>query len=140
LTTHYMEEADMLCDRVGIIDKGKIIMLDTPSKLKELVGGHIIKLKINDNNNNNNNNNNIIEILKNFTFIHKIENKAGDVIILSVNDISHDLPIILRNIDGVESVEFTTPTLTDVFLRSTGQQNIEEEAEGGFMERYARYD
>jgi ABC-2 type transport system ATP-binding protein len=141
LTTHYMEEADMLCDRVGIIDKGKIIMLDTPSKLKELVGGHIIKLKINDNDNNNNSNNNsIIEILKNFTFIHKIENRAGGVIILSVNDISHDLPIILRNIDGVESVEFTTPTLTDVFLRSTGQQNIEEEAEGGFMERYARYD
>jgi ABC-2 type transport system ATP-binding protein len=134
----------VLCDRVGIIDKGKIIMLDTPSKLKELVGGHIIKLKINDNYNSNNiksiNNNNIIEILKNFTFIHKIENKAGGVIILSVNDISHDLPIILRNIDGVESVEFTTPTLTDVFLRSTGQQNIEEEAEGGFMERYARYD
>src|SRR5919109_5621840 len=38
LTTHYMEEADILCDRIGIIDRGKIIALDTPSKLKEIVG------------------------------------------------------------------------------------------------------
>jgi ABC-2 type transport system ATP-binding protein len=39
LTTHYMEEDDILCDRIGIIDKGKIIALDTPSKLKEMAGG-----------------------------------------------------------------------------------------------------
>ena len=43
LTTHYMEEADKLCDRIGIIDKGKIIALDTPSKLKARIGGDIIK-------------------------------------------------------------------------------------------------
>jgi ABC-2 type transport system ATP-binding protein len=34
LTTHYMEEADLLCDRIGFINKGKIIAIDTPSKLK----------------------------------------------------------------------------------------------------------
>jgi ABC-2 type transport system ATP-binding protein len=38
LTTHYMEEADFLCNRVGIIDKGKIIALDSPSRLKESLG------------------------------------------------------------------------------------------------------
>jgi ABC-2 type transport system ATP-binding protein len=37
LTTHYMEEADQLSDRIGIIDKGKIIALDTPAKLKQLI-------------------------------------------------------------------------------------------------------
>ena len=41
LTTHYMEEADILCDRIGIIDKGKIIALDTPSKLKEMAGRYL---------------------------------------------------------------------------------------------------
>src|SRR6476660_2386892 len=46
LTTHYMEEADMLCDRIGIIDRGKIIVLDTPSKLKGMMGGDIVKLKL----------------------------------------------------------------------------------------------
>ena len=50
LTTHYMEEADILCDRIAIIDRGKIIALDTPSKLKEIVGGgDIIKLRLGDN-------------------------------------------------------------------------------------------
>ena len=62
LTTHYMEEADKLCDRIGIIDKGKIIALDTPSKLKARIGGDIIKLKAKQNNILS------IEILKHFTF------------------------------------------------------------------------
>ena len=44
LTTHYMEEADFLCNRIGIIDKGKIIALDSPSRLKESLGGEIIKI------------------------------------------------------------------------------------------------
>src|SRR5918994_2133071 len=47
LTTHYMEEADTLCDRIGIIDRGKIIALGTPSRLKEIVSGNdIIKLRL----------------------------------------------------------------------------------------------
>ncbi|VUT25643.1 MAG: Trehalose/maltose import ATP-binding protein MalK [Candidatus Methanolliviera sp. GoM_asphalt] len=39
LTTHYMDEADYLCDRIGIIDRGKIIALDTPKALKDRLGG-----------------------------------------------------------------------------------------------------
>ena len=46
LTTHYMEEADLLCNRIGFIDKGKIIALDSPSKLKEEIGGEIINIKL----------------------------------------------------------------------------------------------
>ncbi len=42
LTTHYMEEADQLCDRVAIIDQGIIVALDTPKGLKEMVGGDTI--------------------------------------------------------------------------------------------------
>ena len=69
LTTHYMEEADILCDRIGIIDKGKIIAMDTPSKLKEMIGNDIIKL------NSKKHNIQDIETLKRFTYIHKIENQ-----------------------------------------------------------------
>lgn len=133
LTTHYMEEADMLCDRIGIINKGKIIALDTPSKLKAMVGGDIIKLKakqsIPDN----------IEILKHFTFVRKIEYINDNALLtLSVDDANSNLPIILKQID-TESVEYKTATLNDVFLHFTGQ-NIKEQPEGGFMERYAQYD
>ncbi|HEY9385808.1 MAG TPA: ATP-binding cassette domain-containing protein [Nitrososphaeraceae archaeon] len=137
LTTHYMEEADILCDRIGIIDKGKIIALDTPSKLKEMAGGDdIVKLRVKEKNVQDINN-----ILKDFRFVHKIENSVDGYIILSVDNASRDLPIILKKID-VELVEFTNPNLNDVFIRFTGQ-NIKEEQEqpeGGFMEKFARYD
>ena len=133
LTTHYMEEADMLCDRIGIIDRGKIIVLDTPSNLKGMLGGDIIKLRLAQKKHSN------IDILNNFSFVHKIENSTDDgLLVLSVDNASRDLPIILKYID-TESVEYTSPTLNDVFLRFTGR-NIKEEAEGGFMEKYARYD
>jgi len=46
LTTHYIEEADYLCDRVAIIDQAKIIAIDTPEKLKEAVGTDLISLQI----------------------------------------------------------------------------------------------
>ncbi|MGD0818703.1 MAG: ATP-binding cassette domain-containing protein, partial [Methanomassiliicoccales archaeon] len=48
MTTHYLEEADSLCDRIGIIDNGKIMALDTPRKLKESLGGDVISLKVGD--------------------------------------------------------------------------------------------
>ncbi len=45
LTTHYMDEADRLCDRIGIMDHGKIIALDTPQKLKDTLEGDVITIK-----------------------------------------------------------------------------------------------
>ena len=135
LTTHYMEEADILCDRIGIIDKGKIIALDTPSKLKKMIASDIIKLKLKKKNSQD------IETLRSFTFIHKIESiniNDEQIFILSVDNASHNLPIILKYID-VKSVEFTSTTLNDVFLGFTGR-DLKEQPEGGFMERYAQYD
>ena len=44
LTTHYMEEADFLCDRVAIIDGGRIVALDTPGNLKGMIGAETITL------------------------------------------------------------------------------------------------
>ena len=46
LTTHYMEEADYLCQRVAIIDNGKIVVMDSPSKLKDILGGDVVSLEI----------------------------------------------------------------------------------------------
>ena len=45
LTTHYMDEADKLCDRIGIIDHGKLVALDNPTKLKETLEGDVITIK-----------------------------------------------------------------------------------------------
>ncbi len=165
LTTHYMEEADTLCDRIGFINKGKIIAIDTPQQLKLMIKnnnnnngadntdkyiGDIIRLHfkvIEDINDKYNNINQIltknINILKSFKFVKKVEQKEYEnkdlVLILHVDDINHNLPIILKSIDNVESIEFSQPTLDDVFYTFT-QGKIAEEPEGGFMERYAQYD
>ena len=166
LTTHYMEEADTLCDRIGFINKGKIIAIDTPQQLKIMVKnnknnnnndnntdkyiGDIIKLhfKVKDDRDSQLKNSHIltenIEILKSFTFVKKIEQKKESenkdlILILHVDNINHNLPIILKSIDNVESIEFSQPTLDDVFYTFT-QGKIAEEPEGGFMERYAQYD
>jgi len=158
-----MEEADTLCDRIGFINKGKIIAIDTPQQLK-------LMIKNNNNYDNNNTDRYIgdtiklyfnvtedidakstnspistknIEILKSFKFVKKVIEKkeVGNknvVLILHVDDINHNLPIILKSIDNVESIEFSQPTLDDVFFTFT-QGKIAEEPEGGFMERYAQY-
>jgi len=134
LTTHYMEEADMLCDIIGIMDKGKIIALDTPSKLKESIGGDIIKIKVSPNSNL------TFAALKQFNFIHKVEFDNEGVITLSVNDATHNIPILLKDANNVESIEYSTPSLNDVFLQLTGRHITKDEhSEGGFMERYAQY-
>lgn len=48
LTTHYMEEADHLCERVAIIDQGRIVALDSPESLKDLIGADIVTLEVED--------------------------------------------------------------------------------------------
>jgi ABC-2 type transport system ATP-binding protein len=128
LTTHYMEEADMLCDRIGIIDKGRIVALDTPAGLKAGLGGDIIRIKTKDS----------IDKIRQFDFVHKVEQSDG-FLVLSVKDAKKALPVLLQNVEA-ESAEFASPTLNDVFIQITGRNIDKEQAEGGFMERYAKYD
>jgi len=129
LTTHYMEEADMLCDRVGIIDKGRIVALDTPAGLKAGLGGDIIRIKTKTPN--------AGKMVAQLDFVHKVEQSDG-FLVLSVKDAKKALPMLLQHVEA-ESAEFASPTLNDVFIQITGR-NIKEQAEGGFMERYAKYD
>jgi ABC-2 type transport system ATP-binding protein len=129
LTTHYMEEADMLCDRIGIIDKGKIVALDTPTGLKAGLGGDIIRIKTRTPD--------ASRMVARFDFVRKVEQNDG-FLVLSVKDAKKALPVLLQHVDA-ESAEFASPTLNDAFIQITGR-NIKEQAEGGFMERYAKYD
>ncbi len=128
LTTHYMEEADHLCRRIGIIDQGKIIALDTPSNLKKSVGGDIVKLRPKSYPD--------LESLRKLIYIRKIELSEWDVI-MYVDNARENIPDILRHIEA-EYVEFRSPDLNDVFLK-LASKNIKERGEGGFMERYAQY-
>jgi ABC-2 type transport system ATP-binding protein len=133
LTTHYMEEADFLCDRIGILDRGKIIALDTPSQLKEIVSGNdIIKLRPEKKDED------YDTLLKDLSFIHRISTDVDGSVILLVENASRNLPKILKKVNA-ESVEFSNRNLNDVFIHFTAQET-KEQPEGGFMEKFARYD
>jgi ABC-2 type transport system ATP-binding protein len=128
LTTHYMEEAERLCDRVAIIDDGRIIALDTPERLKHIIGGDIIRLRIQ---------NPQLGRIKELGYVVKID-QAGDLVTLTVKDSGVHLQEILSLVGDVKSVELRTPTLNDVFLHFTGHEIRGDNAEGGFFQRVAR--
>lgn len=125
LTTHYMDEAELLCDRVGIIDAGRIIALDEPDKLTAQLGGDKIIIKTK---------NPSIAALKKFDCIKSIHRK-GDMLQIAVKEGGCNLKRILEKAGNVEKVEIKPTTLNDVFLHYTGRQIREDEAEGGFWQR-----
>lgn len=128
ITTHYMDEADRLCDRVAIIDHGKIVALDKPAALKAKVGGEIIKLRVRSPK---------LEPIKDLDYVLSVD-QSGSTLLLTVKDASAHLQEILGTIGQVESVEVRSPTLNDVFLNYTGREIREESGEGGVFERIAR--
>jgi ABC-2 type transport system ATP-binding protein len=128
ITTHYMDEADRLCNRVAIIDHGQVSALDSPKALKSKVGGEIIKLRVLSPN---------IERLKGLDYVLSID-QSGSTLRLTVKDASVHLQEILGMVGAVDSVEVRTATLNDVFLHYTGREIREESGEGGMFERIAR--
>jgi ABC-2 type transport system ATP-binding protein len=125
ITTHYMEEADRLCSRLAIIDHGKVVALDSPSNLKKIIGGEVVKMKIKKPD---------LEAISKLDFVNKIE-KINELIHLTVLNAGANLQKILNVAGEVESVEIHTPTLNDVFLHYTGREIREDSPEGGWGQR-----
>ena len=125
ITTHYMDEADKLCNRLAIIDKGKIIVLGTPKDLKKQLGGDIIRLKAENLN---------VDALKDLSYVKRI-NSCDDEICLTVENANLHLQEILNLIGKVDSVEIRTPTLDDVFLHYAGRGMREGAPEGSWAEK-----
>jgi len=125
LTTHYMDEADYLCDRVAIIDKGKIIALDTPEDFKDKVGGDIIKVKANGKKGN------FKSCLKKFKSIKRVIFDNSELV-LSVDRGETLIPKLVEEAKKcgapIEAISLRKPTLEDVFLHYTGRGIREEEA------------
>jgi ABC-2 type transport system ATP-binding protein len=125
ITTHYMDEADKLCNRLAIIDQGKIVVLGSPKQLKKDVGGDIIRLKAQ---------NLDVEMLKNLPYVKEISPCDGEVC-LTVNDANMHLQEILKLVGKIDSVEIRSPTLDDVFLHYTGRAMRESTPEGSWAEK-----
>ncbi len=125
LTTHYMEEAEQLCDRVAIIDYGKIVALDSPETLKNKIAGDVVKIKqkVRD-----------IETIKKLDYVKNVQEKDG-LLYISIKTASKHLQDLLAHTGPIDFVEVRSGTLNDVFLYYTGREIREAEAEGGFWER-----
>jgi ABC-2 type transport system ATP-binding protein len=120
LTTHYLEEADALCDRLTIMDHGLIVAEGTPRELKREVVGDSVILGLVDEG--------LVErartLLRTEPFIREIGVEVGRLR-LYVEDGSAALPKLLRLLDreqiALKSISLSEPTLDDVFLRYTGR-------------------
>jgi len=132
MTTHYMEEAEV-CDRIAIIDKGKIIAIGSPEELKRTVGGDVVYIRTADNMNAR------LEIEKLLNV--PVSEKDGELYMTcDMGDTC--IPEMMRKIgETVLSVRLHRPTLNDVFLKLTGKAIREEEAspEDGVKEYVRAY-
>ena len=120
LTTHYMEEADHLCNRIAIIDHGEIVVLDTPEALKNMLGGDVITLELEKPENKPR----LCAIYKTNGCASIVSEKEKDIFI-TVRDGEHQIPHVLALASDagipIRAVSLRKPTLDDVFIHFTGR-------------------
>jgi ABC-2 type transport system ATP-binding protein len=130
LTTHYLEEADVLCDRLVIVDHGRIVIEGTPRDLKRRVAGDAIVITLREDADTAGRS---LALLEREPYVREIS-ASGDQLRLYVEDGSAALPQLLRILDheqiGVRSMNLSEPTLDDVFLRQTGRSLRDTEHAG----------
>jgi ABC-2 type transport system ATP-binding protein len=118
LTTHYLDEADALCDRVAIIDYGKIVAEGTPEELKRAVAGDVVTLSVAGDQQH------AFDVVKDQPFVRDAKLENGSVL-LYVDRGEVAMPDILRLLDGsglqLVTIGLHRPSLDDVFLRQTGR-------------------
>ena len=117
LTTHYIEEADQLCQRVAIINKGKIITLDTPEKLKTTIEEqHFIEIAFQPSER-------LEDKLRSLNYVNNVS-RVGDKFKLSVDDTSEIVPILVDFARGnnlkILSLNTLKVSLEDAFVKITG--------------------
>ncbi len=134
VTTHYMEEADNLCDRIGIIDFGKIQIIDKPKSMKSAIGNEIITFSLVDGKANQDA---LINQISKIEFVKEVKNKQDLIKVLSTKS-NEVIPKIFQesmNLGiNISSLSLKQPTLDDVFISYTGHE-LRDETEN---QKYSR--
>jgi len=123
LTTHYMDEAEK-ADRIAIIDHGKLVAMDTPEKLKEIVGKDIISVKTDDND----------KAAEEIRLRYRIEARHdSDGLTFEIDNGEEFIPTFIKGFGTkILSISLRRPSLDDVFLKLTGREIREEEVSDAF--------
>ncbi len=129
LTTQYMEEADRLCDRLCIVDHGKIVAQGTPASLKAEIGADVIQIALKSDGAKNARDI-AREALRRLQEVQEVQNQDAGISVYAKNGPTL-VPQIVRLLDdaGVQIAQLTlsAPSLDDVFLKHTGHQMRTEE-------------
>jgi len=125
LTTHYMEEADFLCDRIAIMDRGEFVAMDSPGRLKDILGGDVVFLEIEGDAAP------LVNQIKSLDWIKNIT-RHDENLSLTMEKGERRIPELINvareNGVNVTCVHLRKPSLEDVFLHFTGRTIREEEA------------
>ena len=126
ISTHYMEEADNLCDRIGIIDHGKIQVIDTPKSMKSAIGNEIISFNLVDGKADQDT---LIDQISKIEFVKEVKNKQDLITVFSTKS-NEVIPKIFQASTNLEmrinSLTLKQPTLDDVFISYTGHDLRDE--------------
>ena len=127
LTTHYLEEADALCDRLAIIDQGRIVAEGTSDELKRAVAGDAITIGVNGAGAR------VLTLVQALPYVREATyDEEGGLVRLYVDRGEQAVPQLLRLLDSAgfapTSISLNKPSLDDVFLRQTGRSLREEPA------------
>ena len=137
LSTHYMEEADNLCDRIGIIDGGKIQVIDSPENLKNAMGNEVISIIMDDSDNRDS----FLSKLEEIESVNNI-NQDGTKLTLFVSNGTKVIPTIFQISSELEikitTISLTRPTLDDVFLSYTGHEIRDDDSKFNRRREHAR--
>ncbi|MCQ5362350.1 MAG: ATP-binding cassette domain-containing protein [Candidatus Methanomethylicia archaeon] len=133
MTTHYLEEADALCDRIAIIDKGRIVSIGTPRELKDSLGGDIITISIKESVD-------VSELIRGVAHVKDVKKENGSYRIKAeFGEVTAPLIIEALRKGGytVTRLSLTEPTLNEVYLECTGRtlRDSEESKEAIRMQR-----
>jgi ABC-2 type transport system ATP-binding protein len=120
LTTHYLDEADALCDRLAIMDYGQIVAEGTPADLKREISGDVLVVGLPPGAADA-----ASALLAREPFVNRLENTEDGSLRLFVEDGATAIPVVLRTVDSagiaLTTVELHRPSLDDVFLTKTGR-------------------
>jgi len=119
LTTHYLEEADMLCDRVAIIDGGVIKVSGSPSELKAMLGGDLLSIQVGEGPD-------VTHFLNGVQGVTKVRKPDNFTYKLQIPHLEKTLPEIVEGIAArgleITDISFSRPTLDQLFLEVTGRK------------------
>ncbi len=126
MTTHYLEEADGLCNKIAIIDHGVIKVSDSPVRLKGMYGGDVLTISISGDVD-------LTDFLKTVPDVSDVT-REGQVYKMKLPRTEQALPVIIEGVTKrgmrITEISFTRPKLDDVFLEVTGRSMREDEGGG----------